>query len=71
MVAVFAACAIVAHLLFGNSQETEHEGEIESGINGHAYVDLGLSVKWATCNIGASGGVSKISLGSSECFRYE
>ena len=26
-----------------------------SGIeNGHAYVDLGLSVKWATCNIGAT-----------------
>lgn len=23
-------------------------------IDGHAYVDLGLSVKWATCNIGAS-----------------
>ncbi len=22
-------------------------------INGHAYVDLGLSVKWATCNVGA------------------
>ena len=22
-------------------------------INGHDYVDLGLSVKWATCNIGA------------------
>lgn len=22
--------------------------------NGHAYVDLGLSVKWATCNIGAN-----------------
>ena len=22
--------------------------------NGHQYVDLGLSVKWATCNIGAS-----------------
>ena len=22
--------------------------------NGHGYVDLGLSVKWATCNIGAS-----------------
>ena len=21
---------------------------------GHEYVDLGLSVKWATCNIGAS-----------------
>lgn len=23
-------------------------------INGHGYVDLGLSVKWATCNVGAS-----------------
>ena len=23
-------------------------------INGHTYVDLGLSVKWATCNVGAS-----------------
>jgi len=22
--------------------------------NGHAYVDLGLSVKWATCNVGAT-----------------
>lgn len=25
-----------------------------SYINGHEYVDLGLSVKWATCNVGAS-----------------
>lgn len=25
-----------------------------SDANGHEYVDLGLSVKWATCNIGAS-----------------
>lgn len=24
-----------------------------STINGHEYVDLGLSVKWATCNVGA------------------
>ncbi len=23
-------------------------------INGHEYVDLGMSVKWATCNVGAS-----------------
>ena len=22
--------------------------------NGHDYVDLGLSVKWATCNVGAT-----------------
>lgn len=27
-----------------------HDGDI----NGHGYVDLGLSVKWATCNIGAN-----------------
>lgn len=25
-----------------------------NSINGHDYVDLGLSVKWATCNVGAS-----------------
>ena len=25
-----------------------------SNANGHEYVDLGLSVKWATCNVGAS-----------------
>ena len=26
----------------------------DNTINGHEYVDLGLSVKWATCNVGAS-----------------
>ena len=26
----------------------------ENTINGHEYVDLGLSVKWAICNVGAS-----------------
>ena len=28
--------------------------EPEDPYNGHEYVDLGLSVKWATCNIGAT-----------------
>lgn len=28
--------------------------EITGIINGHEYADLGLSVKWATCNVGAS-----------------
>lgn len=28
--------------------------EIQTTINGHEYVDMGLSVKWATTNIGAS-----------------
>ena len=38
-------------------QEVEYELflEIEDGyVNGHGYVDLGLSVKWATCNVGSS-----------------
>lgn len=26
---------------------------VSGSINGHDYVDLGLSVKWATCNVGA------------------
>lgn len=26
---------------------------VSGSINGHEYVDLGLSVKWATCNVGA------------------
>ena len=29
-------------------------GENVGSHNGHEYVDLGLSVKWATCNVGAS-----------------
>lgn len=29
-------------------------GETSGSLNGHEWVDLGLSVKWATCNIGAS-----------------
>lgn len=38
---------------------SEYISEIDSiklkrSINGHAYVDLGLSVKWATCNVGAT-----------------
>ena len=35
----------------------KYKGNITSrsgSINGHDYVDLGLSVKWATCNLGAS-----------------
>ena len=37
--AILLGCAVVA-----NGQT----------INGHEYVDLGLSVKWATCNVGAN-----------------
>lgn len=32
----------------------EEYARTHGNINGHEYVDLGLSVKWATCNVGAS-----------------
>ena len=31
----------------------ENDNELVSKYNGYNYVDLGLSVKWATCNVGA------------------
>lgn len=42
-----------------NKEETkpikkESTRSLTGFINGHEYVDLGLSVKWATCNVGAS-----------------
>ena len=39
-----------------NADESSKGGEgvgVSGSINGHEYVDLGLSVKWATCNVGA------------------
>ena len=30
------------------------EQKLDGKYNGHAYVDMGLSVMWATCNVGAS-----------------
>ena len=35
-------------------QVTEQPSSSGNVHNGHEYVDLGLSVKWATCNVGAS-----------------
>ncbi len=37
-----------------NNSDEEDELSISGNIDGHDYVDLGLSVKWATCNIGAA-----------------
>lgn len=34
--------------------EQEKNKQSSGTINGHEYVDLGLSVKWATCNVGAN-----------------
>ena len=37
----------------GESEDDDYSEDEEGTINGYAYIDLGLSVKWATCNIGA------------------
>lgn len=37
-----------------NAQGLNDNNFNNNRINGHEYVDLGLSVKWATCNVGAS-----------------
>ena len=34
--------------------EKAKQAQLTGTINGHEWVDLGLSVKWATCNVGAS-----------------
>ena len=34
--------------------EPSSNKEVSGKVKGHEYVDLGLSVKWATCNVGAS-----------------
>ena len=39
---------------YGNSAEFEITVKEPTYNNGYEYVDLGLSVKWATCNVGAS-----------------
>ncbi len=36
-----------------NAEATKLDIEVANHINGYEYVDLGLSVKWATCNVGA------------------
>ena len=55
-------CAVLAASCGGNSAAPEPTQEQRDSITyaatgeiaGHGYVDLGLSVKWATCNIGAT-----------------
>lgn len=40
----------VAACILGSCSKDDEKSNM---INGHEYVDLGLSVKWATCNVGA------------------
>lgn len=37
-----------------NNESGKEQKTYEGSVNGHEYVDLGLSVKWAKCNLGAS-----------------
>ena len=39
--------------LIGGGDSVVIDEDTTRSINGHDYVDLGLSVKWATCNVGA------------------
>lgn len=43
-----------ARLAALRKKEEEKRKMTHGTINGHEWVDLGLSVKWATCNVGAS-----------------
>ena len=47
---IVAVCGI----LICGINDTYAQSATTGAINGHAWVDLGLSVKWATCNVGAS-----------------
>ena len=51
----FYFLAVCLPMLVLSSCDLEDENDNGGGsYNGHEYVDLGLSVKWATCNVGAS-----------------
>ena len=48
---IFPIIVCMFVVLSSYAQVSEEKGK--GVINGHEYVDLGLSVKWATCNVGA------------------
>lgn len=50
---ISALAAVSLFSLFACSKEKD-EPEEQPFENGYEYVDMGLSVKWATCNIGAT-----------------
>lgn len=53
---IFFILLIIIHISCKNEKivfEEEIDAVTDGFINNHGYVDLGLSVKWATCNVGA------------------
>ena len=56
LAAVVAGIFVIANLSEekGLKKDTLENLTVSGSANGYDYVDLGLSVKWATCNVGAS-----------------
>lgn len=50
-ISLFLLCGAMA---FGFSACEKEVKPLNGTENGHEYIDLGLSVKWATCNVGAT-----------------
>lgn len=51
---IFIITVLLIGSCFGCSQSSTKNEQKNESHNGHEMVDLGLSVKWATCNVGAS-----------------
>ncbi|MCQ2234489.1 MAG: hypothetical protein MJZ24_07120 [Paludibacteraceae bacterium] len=52
---LFSIIVSLQIIVFSCSKDEDKDASIVSGsVGGHGYVDLGLSVKWATCNMGAT-----------------
>ncbi len=49
----FICSILFLHVIYCSAL-AQNKVPVQGKINGHDWVDLGLSVKWATCNIGAS-----------------
>lgn len=47
-------CVVTVVASNGKDDEDGDENAGKGTVDGHEYVDLGLSVKWATCNVGAT-----------------
>jgi hypothetical protein len=51
---LLAALCCTAMLFAACEKNNEVSVTVSGSIDGHDYADLGLSVKWATCNVGAT-----------------
>lgn len=46
-------CCTAFATLYNNYATAQNDSQAYDVINGHEYLDLGLNVKWATCNASA------------------